>query len=239
MLVLFCIYANEVGCYAVHVFGDSHAYFCFSNKNRGTFDENSSFCMKLDDGDFCAPFYIHHLGPITMHRVGRDGFGILDIRGHVKDGDTVVFSFGEIDVRCHIGKQRDAQGRSADEVIKTLVSSYLKTISENVHKYKKLDVVILGPVPPSDMGHTAFFPVYGSLSERVLLNSLLNDALKAEIDKTDFHFLDIRDLFQNSEGSFELSLSDGSVHVNIAYNRVIKERLFSLVSKAPNSDNSL
>ncbi len=235
----FFIYVSDVGCYAVHIFGDSHAYFCFSNQNRGPFDEQSIFCMKFDDSDFCVPFYIHHLGPITMHRVGRDGFGILDIRNYIKDGDTVVFSFGEIDVRCHIGKQRDAQGRSADEVVKALVSNYLKTIRENVDQYKKLDVVILGPVPPSDIKNSPFFKPYGSLSERILLNSLLNETLQEEIKKRGFYYLDIRDLFQNSEGSFETALSDGSVHVGIVHNRVIKERLFSLVNKVPNSHRNL
>jgi hypothetical protein len=46
---------------------------------------------------------MHYLGPVTMHRVGRDGLrafalNTLDI-GAIRRGDALGFIFGEIDVR--------------------------------------------------------------------------------------------------------------------------------------------
>src|SRR5579872_2784969 len=65
-------------------------------------------------------------GPTTMHRIGRDGLSFLDLRmKEIEEGATIVFVYGEIDVRCHIGKQRDLFGRKQDEIIDSLARNYL------------------------------------------------------------------------------------------------------------------
>jgi hypothetical protein len=72
----------------IHVFGDSHVSE-FSNIPG---------CL------------LHYVGPITMHRIGRDGLNFLDMTSYgVQENEVAIFVFGEIDCRCHIGKQRDKQ----------------------------------------------------------------------------------------------------------------------------------
>lgn len=101
---------------AIHVIGDSHS---------------SEFSGIKD----C---FIHHIGPRTMYRVGRNGLKILNFKDYnVSENDLVILTFGEIDVRCHIGKQVDFHGRELDEVLSTLVSNYLNTVLENMAIIKK------------------------------------------------------------------------------------------------------
>lgn len=215
----------------VHVFGDSHAYYCFSNAQvPGNMQEQSLFCFNTNEQSACIDFFIHYLGPVTMHRVGRDGFGILNINRFVQEDDTVVFVFGEIDVRCHIGKQRDEYERCLGEVISTLVNKYMATISQNVKQYARLKVVILGSTPPCDIDPALIsLPVHGSLHDRAYINNALCDELARASKERGYYFLDIRPNFSNHDGSLAFELSDGSVHVGLPYNRIIKEKLLALI----------
>jgi hypothetical protein len=216
----------------IHVFGDSHAFFCFSNRmTRGDFDENSIFCSAEYDRLLCTELSIRATPSITMHRIGRDGLAILNIQGAVREGDTVVFVYGEIDVRCHIGKQRDQKNRSLHEVIDTLIANYVKTINENVQPYKQVKVVILSTVPPCDPAPQYIsLPMHGTLEDRVQINNALCDKLKHTCQELGYYFLDIRPHFSELDGSLKFDLSDGIVHVGLPYNRIIKEELLKLIA---------
>lgn len=232
-LTLLLLFLYLPTCATVHIFGDSHAYFCFSNASvPSVFAENSVFCIDQTDSASCRPISIHYMGPVTMHRVGRDGLQALDIRNSVQEGDTVVFVFGEIDVRCHIGKQRDEKERAQQDLIQELVQGYMKTIAENVSTYSSIDIVIMSPVPPMDTPPEKIsLPIYGSLQDRVTVNNALCDELKYLCDVKGYYFLDIRPEFANFDGSLNWDLSDGIVHVALAHNHIIKEKLFLLTGK--------
>lgn len=215
----------------VHVFGDSHAYYCFSNaQEKGSWDEASVFSFSKNGIDRQEWIVIHYLGPITMHRIGRDGLAVLNTRGIAQAGDTVVFVFGEIDVRCHIGKQRDEKRRSLDEVINTLVAKYMRTIAENVKHCLGINVVVTGATPPHDPApELVSLPMYGTLQDRIKVNNALCEALAAACKEYGYYFLDIRPHFSNPNGSLKCELSDGNVHVGLKHNRIIKEELFKLI----------
>lgn len=215
----------------IHVFGDSHAFFCFSNRmTRGDFDENSIYCATEYDPALCVELSIRATPSVTMHRIGRDGLAILNIQGSVQNGDVVVFCYGEIDVRCHIGKQRDEKKRSLDEVIDTLVRNYFQTIAQNVSIYTDLKVVIVSPVPPCDPAPQYIsLPMHGPLQDRVLVNNALCDELSRSCRERGYGFLDVRSHFSNPDGSLKFELSDGIVHVGLPYNRIIKEQLLELI----------
>ena len=102
---------------------------------------------------------IHYIGSVTMHRVGRDGIAGLNLKGFgVNDYDVVVFAFGEIDVRCHMGKQRDQFNRNEDEVINTLAANFLCTILQNKLEYKNLTCVVYSVTPPTDQTYNPTWP---------------------------------------------------------------------------------
>ena len=80
----------------IHTFGDSHA--------RGDTGKRCS----IAGWQYCDNVAAHWLGAILCYSFGKENLdrcNISDEKYNVKDGDSVVFSFGEIDCRCHINKQ--------------------------------------------------------------------------------------------------------------------------------------
>lgn len=215
----------------VHVIGDSHAFFCFNNTQSGiTADEVSTFSYSKNGTKILIPFYIHWLGSRTMHRVGRDGLQGLNIkRLGVQEGDVAVFLFGEVDVRCHIGKQRDKLKRSQSEVIQTLANNYLKTIDDNKRQYNNITCIVASVTPPCDRGYNPSYPFYGPLQDRVGITQDLNKALQLYGEKLGIHFLDIYSMYTQKDGSLGITMSDGIIHISPKYNRPIKEKLVEIL----------
>ncbi len=171
-------------------------------------------------------FDIHWLGPTTMHRVGRDGFNALNLRDlGIQDGDTVIFVFGEIDVRCHIGKQRDLQKVPLASILQPLADNYLKTVLNNKQNYNYITCVIANVVPPMNGDFSKEYPSYGSISDRILITQQLNSLLKTNCSQHGIKFLDFYQFYATQAGDLDKTLSDGNVHINLAYNYCIKQQL--------------
>ena len=100
----------------------------------------------------------------------------------IEEGSTVIFSFGEIDVRCHIGKQAGLKGRDVNEVIETLAKKYIQTILENRAKYQAMTCIVYNVVPPvSHGGSNPVQPVYGPIEDRIRNTKQLNRTLQFEL----------------------------------------------------------
>jgi hypothetical protein len=196
-------------CSVVHVIGDSHSREFEGIKN-------------------CS---IHHIGPVTMHRVGRDGFRILDFRSlGVKDRDCVVLCFGEIDVRCHIGKQRDFEHRSLDEVLDTLLENYFFSIFLNRSFYQDLNIIVYSVTPPSDRAFNLKYPYYGNIQDRVMISKKMNEKLISMAQSFDIHMIDVYDDYADENGILVPSLSDGNVHIGPLYRDPIQNQLDRLLA---------
>ena len=103
----------------LHTFGDSHG-------------SKENWSPLVEDGLVKT----NKLGPRLMYSIGRDKLKILDISDDVydiKDGDSVLFSFGEVDCRNHIGKHV-SEIKSYQNIIDDLVENYLKVIDMNIKK---------------------------------------------------------------------------------------------------------
>lgn len=171
---------------------------------------------------------VHWLGPITMHRISRDGINFLDIKKYnVEDYDTVMYVFGEIDVRVHIGKQRDTQNVDLDIIINTLVRNYITTILVNAQNFKSLSSIIMCPVPPTNASFDEGYPYYGSVEDRISITKRLNQLLKEQAALYQIKVLDVYSQFANETGILEPSLSDGFVHIGMQ----AKEKLYLELDK--------
>ena len=84
---------------------------------------------------------------LTMNRIGRDG--IFFQNAGVKPGDIVILQFGEVDCRCHIGKQISIHGRLENEVVDTLANSFVAAILLNP-VIKQTRCIISCVTPPID-----------------------------------------------------------------------------------------
>ena len=110
----------------IHTFGDSHA--C---NGWGTLIEK------------------HHLGPILAYSFGKEKLNRCDIsKYNVKNGDTIIFCFGEIDCRCHVHKHIN-ETITYENIIDNIIENYFEAIRLNVKnsQLKLKNVCIYNVVP--------------------------------------------------------------------------------------------
>lgn len=195
----------------VLVLGDSHSEDCFSG---------ITWCDARIVG-----FY-------TMHRVGRDGLDALDAAQHgATPGKTVVFIFGEIDVRLHIGRQRDRFGRDPGEIVTDLVTRYFATLRANAERCPGIRIVVSSIVPPSDRHPDDVFPKYGELDERIAFARRLNEELKRLSALHGYAFLDLYTLFAREDGAMDPAFTTDHVHVRRGMFRIVEHALATLLER--------
>jgi hypothetical protein len=218
----------------IHVIGDSHAFFSFSPvpfiAQEPSYPEFFCYDYSGADTHLSVPFHLHWIGPRTMHRVGRDGLSFLNVKDlSVKEDDYVVFVFGEIDARCHIGKQSHQQQRPYQDIIRELVNNYIATIVRNKEQYAHLTCVIFGVIPPTDQSFNPDYPTYGSLPERIAITQCLNAELGKACLERGLLFFNVYDACSTPLGDFDKKLSDNIVHIAIAHNEFVRQQLVELL----------
>ena len=195
----------------VLVFGDSHSESCFSGVL------------------WCEA---HLVGFYTMHRVGRDGLGAVDIAQYGANADkTVVFAFGEPDARLHVGRQRDLFGREVGEIIADLVTRYFATIKINVDRYPGIRTIVSAVVPPCDQHADDIFPKYGFIDDRVAFTQQMNAEIKRQCRAHGYGYLDIYTPFAGPDGAMEPAFNDDHVHVMRRFHRVVEMALSGLINR--------
>ena len=173
----------------------------------------------------------HYFEGFTMHRVGRDQLQAVDLRKlNIAENDIVIFTFGEIDVRCHIGKQRDLKHRAFEEIIDTLATKYIQTVVSNKKFFSQIKCIVYGIVPPSDLGgDNPSFPRYGTISDRIYITQQLNQRLALECAKYGIDFMNPYPHYSTPEGRLIVEYSDGLVHISEKKNQKLRELLSNLL----------
>jgi hypothetical protein len=180
----------------IHTIGDSHSMFGWRN---------------------IPGVIVHHIGPKLAFSVGRDGLAIPPEFG-IQGGDTVVFSFGEIDCRCHIHKHVTPE-TSYMEIIDSIVSAYIGRILELSASLPGVRCCIYNVVPPVQRHMSAEnkqYPFLGSDEERRSYTLYFNAALAAACVTHGFTFVDIYDAYATPEKYLNRAHSDGHVHIRDA-----------------------
>ncbi len=193
---------------SLHVIGDSHVKFIF----RST-----------------PGIKVHYLGPVTMHRVARDGRGFLRLRDlDVHDRDVVVWCLGEIDVRCHILHQVRLQNSTTESIVRKLAETFLLSVAAIQRDADAPQTIVLAVIPPTDQVNNRDFPLVGSLKERIEARTLLNKALEENCSARGFHFLDPFPPFTDPIGALKESMSDGNVHCGPAFASIVVDQVTKL-----------
>lgn len=128
-----------------------------------------------------------YLGPVTMWKIAREGIEFN------KKG-LKFFVFGEIDVRCHLGKGYN---------IKELVDAYVKRLE----KFDNVGIVGITPPTKIKIADRKDFPVVGTDEQRIEWTKELNGELERHCKERGWWFLDV-----SSYGDM-LEKSDGTVHI--------------------------
>jgi len=161
----------------------------------------------------------HHLGPVLCYSFGKEKLNRCDIRKfNIKDGDTIVFCFGEIDCRCHIHKHITETTRYQD-IINNIVDNYFEAIELNVFtsQIKLKNICVYNVVPPIQKFNTAENPEYpylGTDEQRKQYALYFNEKLKEKCIEKKYIFFDIYNNYIDKDGYLRKNLSDGNVHIS-------------------------
>lgn len=178
----------------LHVFGDSHAEYLFK---------------RIIEAD------VHWLGPWTMHRVARDGayFVYEKVRGFTS-GDGIVLIFGEIDIRCHLGRIADRDARTLDVLVAELALGYVEAAVALLRTFPAAKIIVVEPVPPiTPTSINPDFPIYGSEADRIEIHRKLAARLEELCENRNLIYFAIPRRYCTRRGSLKLHLSDGTAHV--------------------------
>lgn len=187
----------------IYIFGDSHGIFNFKNIKYNNVINNAS-------------------PSITMHRVGRDKLNFINFRSHnISNNDIIIYQFGEIDCRCHIGRQL-LFGRQLNTIIDELINNYIDSIKINCSMYNNIKIIICCIPPTMCQSYyenlhgpiTHEFPFVDSDEKRGLYTKLMNDKLKNECRKNNFIYLDYYTNYVNDINTLKIELSDNICHIN-------------------------
>lgn len=187
----------------IHTFGDSHAGCGWNNI--------------LKTSKLGSILNIHHIGAPLCYSFGKRGFEILNIKDYNKivKNDIVIFSFGEIDCRCHIHKHISSTA-TYQMIIDEIVDNYLKAIQQNIAQFSKIYTCVYNIVPPIQKGRVQEYPAYpflGTDEERKQYILYFNEQLKKKCPEYNFIFFDIYDKYTDSKGFLDKLKSDGAVHI--------------------------
>jgi hypothetical protein len=125
---------------------------------------------------------------------------------------TLVFVFGGIDARRHIGGIAEKNQRSIDAVVEELCEKYLAAIAR--HHRARL-VVVVGVLPPAaNEAISRPTGAWGTQEERAQIVRRLNQALASGCRSKGFGFANICDLYSDDRGYQLSGLSTDGVHLN-------------------------
>jgi hypothetical protein len=118
----------------IHTFGDSHADSVHSHWGYINISDVNIKC--------------NNIGGRLMYTFGQLDLNLLNIKYcGVKENETIIFCFGEIDCRNHVHKHI-TEDKTYKIIIDELVTNYFKSIEKNVDQYTNIKTCIYNVVPP-------------------------------------------------------------------------------------------
>jgi hypothetical protein len=172
---------------------------------------------------------IHHIGPITMKRVGRGFYRDQEDttgRHYLKDtvllsaiqdcelqaSDVLLLSCGEGDVRCFIKAQLDDHPITLESLLRILVDRCLERLKTfNINGCR---VGILSITPPTTYARAmGEMEPGGTDAERAQYTRTINGLLAQGCRDRGLLFIDTYSRYVDENGMLILALSDGGVHI--------------------------
>jgi hypothetical protein len=164
---------------------------------------------------------IHWLGAKLCYSVGRDGLPLksnynpqLNRPFNINNGDTVIFSFGEIDCRCHVHKYITEE-KTYKDIIDEIVDKYFVSIQNAVNEFEQLKAVVYNVVPTVEKKHyeeDAGFPFLGTDEERKQYVLYFNERLRQKCLEYNYVFCNIYDKYTDTNGLLNKDQGNG-VHI--------------------------
>lgn len=189
----------------IHTIGDSHSEFGWTNI--------------LGEYDF--QISIHRIGPVLCYSFGKEPFSRFKIKDFkIKDGDSIIFCFGEIDCRSRIGKYV-SNIVNYKSMIHGIVKRYFEAIKLNVD-FLNLNlnkICVFNVVPPQRKDYFYIaeddeYPFLGSDEERMSYTRRFNKEIKNRCEDYNYLFFDVYKEYENDDGFLKEEFSDKKVHIS-------------------------
>jgi len=135
----------------------------------------------------------------------------------IHNGDTLVFMFGEIDLRVSCGRNAGLKGISAEHNLDRILNKYYNVLKEIKELYQ-CEVIVMAPNPPIRDGvlrPNSYLGIWSTEWERMMLykrftNFFYNESLLGNIT-----YLNCMDLYADEEGFMKTELlNEKDSHVN-------------------------
>jgi hypothetical protein len=135
----------------------------------------------------------------TMYGIGRDRAPLVHrLRGRMGRKATLMFVFGGVDARRHIGAIAEKTGRPLGAIIDDLVDAYLRAIDA---RRGRRPVLIVGVLPPAaNESLRPKLPTWGEQAERIEIARRLNARLEAGCAGFGFGFVSHFDTYADEAG---------------------------------------
>jgi lysophospholipase L1-like esterase len=192
----------------IHTFGDSHSSYGWNQ---------------------IYPIQIHSFFGKLCYSFGRDSIRKFNIQNTIQEGtnlklipieenDIIIFSFGEIDCRCHINKYI-TEDKSYQIIIDDIINKYFMAIEENVSQFLQLRVYVYNILPPNvileseDISEDEDYKNFATSEIRKNYVLYFNKKLEEYCILKNYGFIDIYDQLADDNGYLKKSLSDNTFHM--------------------------
>jgi len=168
----------------IHCIGDSHsAVFSGEDVMQPIYPQTSNNTSPY--------FKCYRIGAATAYQLSnKEPILTQIIQRHVRDGDKVLFCFGEVDIRAHLKKQMGEQGISVKEIVKECVDRYFDVLL--MYKDRGIDVLAWGVI--ASWHESKIYtggPSFGTNLERNELTKEFNSYLQELCLKNDIVFVSV------------------------------------------------
>jgi hypothetical protein len=131
--------------------------------------------------------------------------------------DYLFFSFGEIDIRCHLGFIADNQNRTYDDVVRECIDRYSIFLDHYINNGYKIGV--WGPIPsgPNNKIQGNGLPSYKTKETRNIITKIFNDELKILCEQKKIKYKSIFDLIMSDYDNYEdyyANTENDKIHLN-------------------------
>lgn len=219
----------ELGAKIIYCIGDSHVAM-FTGQD------------KIGDGwpcilDSLPNFRTYRIGSYLAYNTCIENHqsrkSLIHVLNSIPRESYVLLSFGEIDCRAHLIKQKEIQKRPIEELVDECVNRYFKTINWVVSQGFKVIVYAVPATCNIDIfeKNNEEIPLvhYGSFKERNYATKLFNDTLKKLCEENKIMFLSIFDYLVDENGRTKKEeFYVDSVHLNQKARQLIMNELIKL-----------
>lgn len=177
----------------IYIIGDSHS---------------ESFNIPIISFNLMAPTAYQNIKRI--HQVND----ILKVVGVDKTNDYLFFSFGEIDIRCHLGFISEKFNRTYEDVINECVERY--RVFLNYYKTEGYKVGVWAPIPSGKYDGVQGNGVksWRSYKERNELTSIFNTYLQNVCRYENFIYKSVFEIITNDVENYDDYYSIDGIHLN-------------------------